>query len=146
MGANGGNHGIFGKAAVHVNAEQLQVRADVLLSVQALIASAAGNMRFAGDLLPRPESGDTGANRHDIAATFMSHNRRQNNAGILGPGIPFKDMNIRTAKSRRFHADQYLARPAFRNRHAGQFGQVGRFFDDCRHLVHRDTPPRSLYS
>ena len=79
-GADRGQHGIFGKGAVQVHAQDLHVPADVLEAGRALETVAAGDVRLSRHPVPRLEVLDPLSHLHHLGGIFVTEQQREPDA------------------------------------------------------------------
>ena len=72
----------LGKAAVHVDADDAHVLADVALAGAALEAAPAGDVHFRRDELARPRRRDLGAHALYHAAELVTEDQRRVDAAL----------------------------------------------------------------
>ena len=112
----------------NLNSEQLHVLADVWHPVLAEIALAAGNMGLAGHPVAHLALRDVFSHRHDLAGCLMAHG----NGGfdpLLGPLVPFHDVQIRAADGRAVDLDEDFIVIDLRDRQVSVIDQAGRGVD-----------------
>ncbi len=97
-----GNDNIVGKSAIAIDADDLDVLADVTLAGAALQALAAGDMHLRRDEVALFYAGNLAANGGDMTAELVAGNQRRRNAS-LRPGIPVVDVQIGTADGGDLH-------------------------------------------
>ena len=120
--------GVFGEGSVLGAAEQLHVLADVWHPVLAEIALAAGNMGLAGHPVAHLALRDVFSHCHDLAGCLMAHG----NGGLdplLGPLVPFHDVQIRAADGRAVDLDEDFIVIDLRDRQVSVIDQAGRGVD-----------------
>ena len=103
----------------------------------AVAAAPAHHVAFARDQLARMKIDDIGADGGDLADEFMA-DRHGHRDGLLGPGIPVIDVNIRAADSGAVDADQNVidADSGLGDIFEPQAG-LGVRLDECFHRVSR---------
>ncbi len=132
----------FGVRAVHVDAQDAVVLADVRVAGPALEAHAAGDVRLGRDIVADGDHRDVRPDFHHFTAQLMADDAGRVNAA-LRPLVPSVDMVVGSAQRRGYDAHNHLAGPGLR---LGNIQQLqagsGLCFDQCAHgLSSRFSPP-----
>ena len=135
-----GDADIFGKGAVAVHADADVILAPLDVARMAVAAAAAGDMPLAADALAHVKAGDARAQRGDLADIFVAYDLRRPDV-LLRPGIPFVNVNVRTADCGLMYLDQHLARRGNRHRYPAKLQPLrGGGLDDGVHPCLHDNP------
>ena len=136
--ADGGDSGVVGEDAVHVDADDSHALADVLRPRLALVALAAGYMGLHRYQVPLLEVGDLVAYLHHLAAHFVAEDHRRLDPG-LGEGCPVVDVDVGAAYGGRLHLYQDIFRADGGDIHIHQLGSRSRL--PLHYRFHLSAPP-----
>ena len=129
-----GNGKVLGKAAGAVHAHALRVRAEVEETLAAVAAVTAHDVTLAGYHVARLVLGHGRAHALDDAAELMPHVHTHGD-GLLGPGIPVPDVQVRAADCGFVNLDENIICTDFGHRHIHQLqAGSGYTFDEGFHF------------
>ena len=86
-----------------------RVATEVALPGTAVPAVAAGDVAFSADAVARVVALHLGTHLLDNTVVLMAHHHGHGN-GLLGPGVPVVDMDVRPADGTLVHPDQHIVR------------------------------------
>jgi hypothetical protein len=104
-GADCRKEGVFGEGAVHVNAENFHILADMLKACVTLITVTAGDMGFGSHPVSFFKVRHILSDLNDLSGIFMPEKERELDSRC-GEFIPLVDMNVGTADGCMLHPDQ----------------------------------------
>src|SRR5262245_43327690 len=108
----GRNHRVVRETSKSDTAEQLEVFARVSAVQAALMAVAAGNMRFGGHVIARLDRLHVPANRYDSAPKLVTEPKRWR-VGTGSPSVPLVDVHIGAADRSRMYLDEHFVALGF---------------------------------
>src|ERR1017187_430903 len=135
-----GDDDVLGESSVGIDADNLDVLADVGFAGAALQALAASHVHFGGYEIALLHAGDLIAKRDHLAAEFVSWDQRRMNAS-LGPAVPFINVEIGAADGGNFDFDENVGASV-----AGNFDFAdlrtwrGFRLDHCEHGAGHGSP------
>ncbi len=112
----GRDRDVLGETSVAVDAEDLEIAADVHLSGHALHAMHAGDVGLRRDEIPDLPARDGGSDLDDFAGEFVTECLRHRPDARLRPFVPLIDVDVGPADARSLDSDQDLTREDPRNR------------------------------
>jgi hypothetical protein len=96
---------VFGEAAVGIDSDAFRIGTSVTTSSHTIPAATANQMTFAADYVADLKIIDVSPDFNDFAHKFVPQNGR-NFYRLLRPIVPVPNMNVRSADSRLFDANQ----------------------------------------
>src|SRR5438128_1550420 len=100
---------VFGKGAVAINTQYLEVATDMSLSSTTLVALTTGDVGFGGYKIARDKGSDFTAHFDDFARELMAKDTRNLHTALC-PCIPVVDMHICTTDGGGLHLYKYITR------------------------------------
>jgi hypothetical protein len=139
-----GNDDVFGEGSVGVDADDLDVLADVGFAGAALQALAASDVHFGGDEVSLFDAGDFIAEGGDFAAELVAGDERRVNA-VLRPAVPVVNVEVGAADGGHFDFDEDLVAAEGGNFYFANVGARGCFrLDHRQHCCRHDCLPMRL--
>ena len=126
---------VLGVGPVSVDADASRGRTEVSPSGQAVSATATDDVAFGADEVADLEIVDVAADFNDTADKLMSDDQGDAD-GLLCPGIPVPDMDVRAADRRLADLDQHVVDADLRDRDVFQpEARLRLTLDQCFHYI-----------